>query len=151
MHYMKENNTAAKSGGHGGNEEMDFYLQIASGVLQIVVALISLVFTAVILPWVKNQGIPWLKEKRMYSLVSKFVMAAEKLGETGVIDKTDKKKYVIRLLKDKGVDISPEIEAFIESAVEELEEVWDINVDEIMDGFTVEEVEDEAGEDEELA
>ena len=125
---------------------MDFYLQIASGLLQVAVALIGLVFSAVILPWVKVQGIPWLKEKRMYSLVSKFVFAAEKLGETGAIDKADKKKYVVRLLKDKGIDISPEVEAFIESSVEQLDGVLNEGIREITGSFTIEDAEDETDE-----
>ena len=35
--------------------------------------------------------IPWLKEKRLYNIVKSFVQAVEKLSETGVIEKADKK------------------------------------------------------------
>ena len=62
--------------------------------------------------------IPWLKEKRIYGLVKQFVQSAEKWAETHDINK---KQFVIDLLTDKGVKITPVIEALIESAVQELD------------------------------
>lgn len=97
------------------------YSEIASGILQVVCAMIGILLTAVIVPWIKASAIPWLKEKQLYGLCTKFVRAAEKLAKTGAIDKAEKKKYVVKLLTDKGVKVTPEVDAFIESAVEELD------------------------------
>lgn len=101
--------------------------EIISGAVQIVAALIGVVVTAFVVPWLKNSAIPWLKEKRLYGLCTKFVRAAEKLAESGIIDKSTKKHYVIGLLEEKGVDITLEVDAFIESAVEELDLALDYN------------------------
>lgn len=62
--------------------------------------------------------IPWLKEKKLYNIVKQFVQAAEKYGQTHDINKHE---YVINLLKERGIEISPVVEALIESAVEELD------------------------------
>lgn len=112
-----------------------FYSEIASAILQIVCALIGLVMTAVVVPWLKGVAIPWMKEKRIYGLVSKFVYAAEKLAETGVIDKESKKDYVVELLKRKGYAVTDEVEAFIESAVKELDMSFESGIGEILDTF----------------
>ena len=76
---------------------------------------------AVIVLLVSKTCLPWLKEQRVYSTIRKLVQAAEKLAASGAIRKVDKKAYVLRLLEEKGVTITPEIEAMIESAVEELD------------------------------
>lgn len=118
-----------------------YYNEIASAILQIVCALIGILLTAVVVPWFKGSVIPWLKEKRLYGLVSKFVHAAEKLAETGAIDRESKKNYVVKLLRDKGYTITEETEAFIESAVKELDMAVDLGMTEIFDVL-----EDETGE-----
>lgn len=120
-----------------------FYAEIASGILQIVLALMGIILTAVVVPWLRGSAIPWMKEKQLYSLVTKFVHAAEKLAETGVIDRVAKKDYVISMLKNKGYDITDETEAFIESAVKELDMAVKFGVGEIIGAF-----EDEASESE---
>lgn len=71
--------------------------------------------------YIKTAVIPWLKEKHLYDTVKKFVQAAEKLGDVGTIPKGDKKAYVVRLLEGKGIIVTPEVEALIESAVKELD------------------------------
>ena len=71
--------------------------------------------------YIKTAVIPWLKEKRLYDTVKKFVQAAEKLGDVGTIPKANKKAHVIRLLESKGIKVTPEIDALIESAVLELD------------------------------
>lgn len=69
----------------------------------------------------KDTGLPWLKEKRLYSIVKKFVEAAEKQAEAGTIDKATKKRFVVELLEANGITVTPEIDAFIEAAVKELD------------------------------
>ncbi len=65
--------------------------------------------------------LPWMKEKGLYSTIQKFVQAAEKLAETGVIAKTDKKEWVWALLERTGVKRTEKTDAMIESAVKELD------------------------------
>lgn len=118
-----------------------FYTEIAGGILQVVCALIGVLLTAVVVPWLKTSAIPWMKEKQLYSLVQKFVQAAEKLAETGVLERKDKKQYVVKLLEQNGYKANAEIEAFIESAVKELDMTMQAGWDEIVEVF---EDEDEA-------
>ena len=72
--------------------------------------------------YIKTAVVPWLKEKRLYSTIQKFVQAAEKLGSTGAISKDTKKAYVISLLESNGIKVTPEVDALIESAVQELDD-----------------------------
>lgn len=95
--------------------------QITSGIVNIVFAVAGVVMLKIVAPWLQNVGIPWLKEKHLYSIVKKFVMAAEKMAEAGTIDKSAKLDYVLNMLRAKGVNITSEVRAFIESAVEELD------------------------------
>lgn len=113
----------------------DFAALVANNVLEIIFAAIGVLFTAVVLPWVKNTAIPWLKEKRIYSLVQKFVAAAEKKAEAGTLLKPLKKDYVIELLEGKGIIITEEIDAFIEAAVKELDNAVQSAVLEVAGAF----------------
>ena len=90
-------------------------------IVKVVCVGIAALFAKVVIPWVKNELIPWLKDKRMYEIVQSFVLAAEKLAESGAIDKGLKKKFVVDCLKDKGIVVTDEINALIECAVEELD------------------------------
>lgn len=92
---------------------MEIYEMLGSGLIRILIAGVILV--------VGKIALPWLKEQRVYSLVVKFVKAADKLAQSGAISKDSKKKYVIKLLESYGVKITPIVEAFIESAVTELD------------------------------
>lgn len=112
-----------------------FYTEIAGGILQVVCALIGVLLTAVVVPWLKTSAIPWMKEKQLYSLVQKFVQAAEKLAETGVLERKDKKQYVVKLLEQNGYKVNAETEAFIESAVKELDMTMQTGWDEIVEVF----------------
>lgn len=94
---------------------------LISGLMQLVIAVAGAAFTGVVLPWLVKTGLPWLKEKRIYSVVRKFVQAAEKQAEAGLINKGDKKEYVVKLLVAKGITVTDEVDAFIESAVKELD------------------------------
>lgn len=104
---------------------------ITSNVLDIVIAVISIVVGVYLIPLIKTELKPWLEEKRVYNLISKFVEAAEKLAETGVIKKTDKKQYVLKLLEENGVVVNETISAFVESAVQQLDIVINTVKDEL--------------------
>ena len=65
-------------------------------------------------------GIPWLREQRIFSLVRKLVKGAEKAAEAGKIPKTDKHALVVRLLKMKGIEVTPFLDAFIDAAIKEM-------------------------------
>lgn len=107
---------------------MMFFEKLAPIILDLVLAIISLSLSAVVLPWVKDTLIPLLEEKRLMGICKKFVEAAEKLAESGIITSSEKKSYVVRLLVKRGIVVTDEVEAFIESAVKEL----DMS---LMDGF----------------
>lgn len=76
---------------------------VVNNLLEIVFAVLGASFTALVIPWLKDTGLPWLKEKRLYSIVKKFVEAAEKQAEAGTIDKATKKHFVVELLEANGI------------------------------------------------
>ena len=93
---------------------MDEILSLAASLLlKLTLAAIGAVFSAYI--------IPYLKEKKLYGLLKKLVGAAEKLALSCAIPKDEKKSYVISCLREYGVKVTPFIEALIESAVLELD------------------------------
>ncbi|MFQ9095975.1 MAG: hypothetical protein ACLS5S_08935 [Faecalibacterium sp.] len=79
---------------------------VVNNLLEIVFAVLGASFTALVIPWLKDTGLPWLKEKRLYSIVKKFVEAAEKQAEAGTIDKATKKRFVVELLEANGITVS---------------------------------------------
>lgn len=99
----------------------DFYVALASCLLKVVFSIIGVVFTAIVIPWIKDSLIPWMKEKHVYGIVQTLVKAAEKQAEAGTIAKADKKAYVVQLLEERGIIVTDEIDAFIEAAVMELD------------------------------
>lgn len=109
-----------------------FMDSILSNILEIVSTIISLVVAFYIIPCIKSDLVPWLKEKRLYSTVESFVRAAEKLAESGVIEKCDKKDKVIELLQNKGITVDATVEAFIESCVKELDIITSTIYEEIV-------------------
>lgn len=98
---------------------------ILSNVFEIIIGVLSIVVVKYILPLIQTELKPWLEEKRVYNLASTFVEAAEKLAETGVINKTDKKEYVLNLLEQNGIVVNETISAFVEAAVKNLDLVID--------------------------
>lgn len=96
---------------------------IISNILEIIFAIISLIVSCYVVPYIKSSLIPWLKEKRLYNIVKNFVQAVEKMSESGAIDKKTKKEKVIELLKGKGITVDATVDAFIESCVKELDKV----------------------------
>lgn len=106
---------------------------ITDNVLEIIIAIISIVVSYYIIPAIKNDLVPWLKEKHLYDTVKKLVQAVEKLAESGAIQKTDKKQEVIKLLENQGIEINESVDALIESAVKELDLVAKTAYDEIVE------------------
>lgn len=47
-------------------------------VIEAIFAILGLFFTGVAVPWLIKTGIPWLKDKRLYGIVTVLVKAAEK-------------------------------------------------------------------------
>ena len=106
---------------------------ILSNIMEIVATIISLVVAYYVIPCIKNDLVPWLKERRLHSIIKSFVQAAEKLAESGVIEKCNKKSEVIKFLENKGIVVDETIEAFIESCVKELDLVTSVVYEEIIE------------------
>ena len=98
----------------------DLITNIIAVLLDSLVEICGLLFTCVFLPWVVNTGIPWLKEKRLYSIVGTFVKAAEKMAEAGTLT-IPKNDYVVKMLEAKGITVTQEVRAMIEARVIELD------------------------------
>ena len=107
------------------------YNAILPNILEIIGTIISLICAYYIIPYIKEDLIPWLKEQRIYSIVKTFVQAVEKMAESGIIEKADKKQKVIELLARKGIVVNATIDAFIESCVKELDMVSSVIVEEM--------------------
>lgn len=105
---------------------------IKDNVLDIIIAVISIIVSYYIIPAIKNDLVPWLEDRRLYDIVKTFVKAAEKLADAGTIEKTDKKQYVINLLTAQGIKVDDKVNSFIESCVKELDFVIDTAKDEIL-------------------
>ncbi len=106
---------------------------ILPNILEIILTVISLVVTYYVVPYIKNDLIPWLKEKRLYSIIKNFVQAVEKMAEAGAIQKCDKKTFVIELLERKGIAVTEDVDAYIESAVKELDMTGALIIDSIFE------------------
>lgn len=105
---------------------------ILENILEIIMSAISLTIAYHVIPYIKSDLIPWLKEKHIYGIVRSFVQAVEKMAETGSINKTDKKSKVIKLLESKGIIVNDVVDAFIESCVKELDMVTSVVFEEII-------------------
>lgn len=57
--------------------------QITGVIGDAILTICGLVFTGVFIPWLVKTAIPWLKEKHLYTIVSTFVKAAEKMANAG--------------------------------------------------------------------
>lgn len=127
----------------------DLITNIIAVLLDSLVEICSLLFTCVFLPWVVNTGIPWLKEKRLYSIVGTFVKAAEKMAEAGTLT-IPKNDYVVKMLEAKGITVTQEVRAMIEARVIELDIAVQTGVGLLGDVFVESEVElpaEDSGED----
>lgn len=111
-----------------GNEILNV---LKSNLLDIIIAILSIVVSYFIIPAIKNVLIPFLKEKRILNIIKKFVEGVEKMAESGAIEKSNKKDKVIELLESKGITVSPEIDVLIEACVKELDIVTSTVVSEV--------------------
>lgn len=109
-----------------------YYTDVITFVQKSISAVAMLAVTILLIPWLKSVAIPWLKEKRLYDTIKHFVRAAEKMGDTGAIPKGDKLAYVIKLLEGRGVKVTDEVRAMIESAVGDLDDMLSVIVDEFV-------------------
>jgi hypothetical protein len=121
--------------------------EITGVLVDAIITICGLVFTGVCIPWLVKTGIPWLKEKHLYTIVSTFVKAAEKMANAGslTIPKLD---YVVQMLEKRGITVTPEVRAMIEAAVQDLDIAIDGAIGQLGDIFIEEEttVEDEESE-----
>lgn len=121
--------------------------EITGVLVDAIITICGLVFTGVCIPWLVKTGIPWLKEKHLYTIVSTFVKAAEKMANAGslTIPKLD---YVVQMLEKRGITVTPEVRAMIEAAVQDLDIAIDGAIGQLGDIFIEEEttVEDEENE-----
>ena len=106
---------------------------ILPNILEIILTVISLIISYYVVPYIKKDLIPWLKEKRVYSIVKNFVQAVEKMAETGVIDKAVKKAKVVELLQNIGITVDDNVEVLIESCVKELDMLTSTVIEEIIE------------------
>lgn len=88
--------------------------------IKMIFAIILLVLSKIVIPELTKTVIPWLKEKRLDSIIMKYVEAAEKMAAAGNLG-IPKKDYVIYLLEKRGIKVTDEVDAAIESAVIELD------------------------------
>lgn len=94
---------------------------LTQNVLETVIAIIAVIVARYVIPALKDDLIPWLREKRIYDEIQKLVIGVEKMYEAGIIKKVDKKRLVITQLKAKGIKVTDEIEILIEAAVKNLD------------------------------
>lgn len=111
------------------------YSELLSCVFKIILMALSIIVSTVVVPWLKNTAVPWMKEKRLYTICSRFVMAAEKMAESGEIEKYEKKDFVIAALENKGVAVTGEVISYIESAVKELDIAIHDSLKKMVDAF----------------
>lgn len=109
----------------------DFIDIVLNNVLNIVLASITLVVSKYVIPYIKNDFIPLLKEKRMYFTVRNLVEAAEQMAKAGIIEKSFKKDKVIELLTAKGIEVTSNVEAIIEACVKAMNDIKQAAIEEV--------------------
>lgn len=111
---------------------LEIWNSILPNITEIIATIISVVVARYVIPCIKNDLIPWLKERRLYNTIKNFVQAVEKMAESGAIKKCDKKAKVIELLEKNGIVVTETILALIESAVKELDIIDSVIYEEIV-------------------
>ena len=86
-------------------------------VIEIALFALIAVVVAALLPWLKER-IGAERLNKLWRWVCWAVEAAEQLFGAGMGDR--KKEYVLEMLADMGVDITPDVDAMVEAAVLEL-------------------------------
>jgi len=111
----------------------DLIYDMISLLIKLMCGCAVLFVTYVVAPWLRDNVIPWLKDKQLYSIIFSFVKAAEKSAESGIIDKEAKKQFVIDLLTSRGITVNSDVDALIESAVKDLDLAYENSKDVIID------------------
>lgn len=111
----------------------DLIYDMISLLIKLMCGCAVLFVTYVVAPWLRDNVIPWLKDKQLYSIIFAFVKAAEKSAESGIIDKEAKKQFVIDLLTSRGIIVNSDVDALIESAVKDLDLAYENSKDVIID------------------
>lgn len=96
---------------------------VLENLFNIIASIISIWVAYYVIPYITTSLIPFLREKRIYNIVAIGVQAAEKLANSGQINKVDKKEYVCTFLRKKGIPVTKEVETFIESVCQQLDTV----------------------------
>lgn len=105
-------------------------------VLQAVISLCAALITAFLIPWLKAKA-GQERTERLFKMTGIAVRAAEQMYETS----GEKLNYVLKYLKERGFDVSPdELRATVEAAVYEMNNAVMEYTDAI--GFDVEGVTD---------
>lgn len=112
--------------------------QITDVVVDAILTICGLVFTGVFIPWLVKTAIPWMKEKHLYTVVSTFVKAAEKMASAGTLP-VPKLDYVVQMLEERGITVTAEVRAMIEAAVQDLDIAIEGAVGQLGDIFVEEE------------
>lgn len=116
----------------------DLIPQITDVIVDAVLAICGIVFTGVFIPWLVNTAIPWMKEKHLYTIVSTFVKAAEKMASAGTLP-VPKLDYVVQMLEERGITVTAEVRAMIEAAVQDLDIAIEGAIGQLGDIFVEEE------------
>ena len=123
----------------GGLTPGQIVADLIAAALKLLLLVVLWLAARILLPFLKNTVIPFLEEKHLMGIVRILTRSAEKQGETGAIDKSQKRDFVIKWLKKKNIQITPFVENMIEAAVEELDKMGD-QVLNLLDDDTVGEV-----------
>ena len=115
-----------------------FMNSILPNIFETIMTIVSMIVAYYVIPCIKNVLMPWLKDKHLHSVIKNFVQAVEKMAESGMIEKVDKKKKVIELLENKGIVVNEAVEALIESCVKELDIITSTIYEEIIEVDTEE-------------
>ena len=98
----------------------EILVEVIPLITKTLVTILLLIVSKIVLPEMTGTVIPWLKERRLDSIIRKYVEAAEKMAASGQLS-TPKKEYVKMLLSKRGIQVTEDVEASIESAVIELD------------------------------
>lgn len=108
-----------------GQTPAEIAADLAAACLKALLFVVLCVAAKILIPFLKNTAIPFLEEKHLMGIVRILTRSAEKQGETGAIEKSQKRAYVLKWLKEKNIPVTPFVEDMIEAAVEELDKMGD--------------------------
>lgn len=98
-----------------------------TAIINAVIALVSAVVTAFLIPWIKSKTTSQQREN-LIAWVKIGVAAAEQIYQ-GEKRGTEKKQYVLDFLADNGISFDEEsVNAAIEAAVKQLNSNWLVDI-----------------------